>query len=327
MHTSSLIKPCLAVFLLLSQLPGQSDAQKNNGQEENEFKVIERYPLISIDAEVISLSTGSAITSLRHEDFIISENNVQQVVQFWQQLPVPLSLLIVVDTAANSAGGVSVADRVAALESSLALFLRPEDEASIMALTEGPLLLQDYTSNKDLITRGLEEALRHKDSPHLPAEKRFRIGVHEAARHTERSHNPESRRATIFISDLPERTARKVILPEWVIRAVLRSSSIFCWSRSSRLPSRLLDPSKVSFNRVTVNDVVSVTGGEYLGNDWKSFLERLRGRLRLGYLPDTFGRSGDAVRIGLQLKPNVRAGMRDLMLLYPRFAIVPFPSR
>ena len=326
-YFSLICKPLLAALLLLSQLTPQALAQKEKAEEKNEFEVVEHYRVIWIDAEVISRSKGSVVTDLRHQDFIISENNVRQVVIAWQRLPVPLSLLIVVDAAPNYTDSVSLDDRVNALKSSLAPFLKPEDEVSIMALTEGPLLLQNYTSNKDLIRKTLDEALRYKETPHLSVEKRFRIAIHEAAKQAERSHNPEARRATILISDLPARAANEVVLPEWVIRTVLDSGSIFCWSRSSRLPSRSSDPAKVSFNRVSVNDLVGVTGGEYLGSDWKSFLERLRERFRIAYLPNTFGRSGDVVRIGLELKPSANRDTNDLVLSYPRFAIIPFSKR
>jgi hypothetical protein len=144
MQTS--IKPFLLGLLLLCQVAAH--VHKEKAQNQNEFKVVAHYPLISIDAEVISGTTGSVVTDLRHEDFIISENNVQQVVVLWQRLAVPLSLLIVVDAAANYTNGIALDNRVSALKSSLALFLKPEDEVSIMALTEGPLLLQDYTNNR-----------------------------------------------------------------------------------------------------------------------------------------------------------------------------------
>jgi hypothetical protein len=332
MRKFSLIsKPFLAALLLLSQLTVQHaqwpDFQKERAQEENQLKVVEHDPLILIDAGVISATTGSPVTNLGHEDFIISENNVQQLVAFWRRIHLPLSLQIVVDVNANYSDRLGLESQVNALKTSLALFLRPEDEVSIMVLTEGPLLLQENTNNKDLINSALDRALQSIETQHLSAGKRFRAAIFEAAKRAGSPRRLERRRATILISDLPEKTANETVLPEWVVRTVLDSATIFCWSRSTHPAARVFDANKVSFKRVTITAMIDLTGGDSVGSDWKSLLERLRARYQIAYLPRTLGRSGDAVRITLELKTTARRDTRALVLTYPRFAIIPFSKR
>ena len=268
----------LALLLLSPQLPTgaqQTRANSENARKKREFKVVESYPLISIDADIFSRTTGAVVDDLRKEDFIIAENNSRQVVALWQHLPVPLSLLVVVDSTGGYADMPSVANRVNALESSLALSLKPEDKVSVMVLTEGPLLLQDYTGNKDLIRAALNRALQRKETPQVPLDKRVRIAVLEAAKHAEAHNSTEARRATVLISDLPREAANDLLLPEWVVRKVLESESSFSWSRSDMPTIDSSEADTISVDRVAISTLVSLTGGEFVGEDWKSFLNVL----------------------------------------------------
>lgn len=325
MKSLRLIHQSLVVALLMSfQLTAQSPASQQKAQKEDS-KIVEDYAVTWIDIGAVSRSTGSPVTDLVHEDLIISENGIRQVVAAWEHVPLPLSLMLLVDIANNYSDSHKLEAEVNSLRSALNLMLRPEDEVSVMALTSEPLLLQDYTANRELINEGLKSVLRCTRVPVVPAEKRLRIGIQEAAKRGEQFHKTGYRRATVFISDLSQKAADKIVLPEWIVRTVLGSAGIFCWKRPTQLPPQSYQTSDAAFDfeKVTITSLVGLTGGEFVSTDWGHLLERFRERYQIAYWPNTLGRTGDVVRINLKLIQSPKRDMRDLVLTYPRFAIIP----
>lgn len=315
-YTFFIVSPIVAALMVSYHLTPRPLLQQ---KKEQPIKVVERHQLISIDAEVMSRFTGLAITDLKHEDFIISENGIQQRIAAWQHLNVPLSLLILVD--AVGADSVRLENEVAALKSSLSAQLKPGDDVGVMLLGPDPRLLQEYTSNERLISNALDMAVGSKNTVPLSVERKFLMAIQEAANHAG-DHGPISRRAIILISDLPEITANKVFLPEWILRTVLDSGSIFCWKRPKQIhPHSSAD--NVDFEKVTLASLPDVTGGESASADWRVLFSRLRERYQIAYWPDTLGRAGDVVRIKLELRNTSKRGTNDLDLVYRRFAIIP----
>lgn len=327
MRNVSLICQLFLVALLVSSQSTaqvQPHVQNKNASKDHRISSNIEVPIISVDAEVISTSTGRVFDDLTHEDFIILENNVRQEVYAWQHLPKPLSLLIIVDTAVSDSNTNFVDDQVSALKSSLIDWLKPGDEVSIMAISERPIVLQVYTSNKQLINAALDGVSQHKFGSGLQVLERLSGGLQEATAHARSVQGHEARRAVILISNLPERVADELILPEAMVKAIIDSENIFFWNRSARLVRRFSDESKYfSLDKVSITDLVGLSGGAFINSDWKSFLERLRRRYRIVYLPFTRGREGEVVKIKLELKPSAKRGTNRLELNYPRVAIIP----
>jgi VWFA-related protein len=327
MRNSKLItKPFLAGLLLLSQfaLPGQQrDAQKEKVPNEDEPKIVGHYATISVNVQVLSAATGSVVGDLTRNDFVISENEVQQDIFAWRRLPAPLSLLILIDAASSNAHSQTVDNQVNSLKSSLTDLLEPGETVSIVEMNERPIVLQDHTNNKQLINAALDRISQHKAVSELQIDKRMSRGLQVAAERARDVQNPEARSAVILISDLPEKAAEEMVLSEALVRATLESESIFCWNRSANFTSPFSEEGKYSLDKVSLTDLVGLTGGEFVNSDWKSFLERLRRRYQIVYLPFTRQREGQVVRIKLKLKPSAKRGSDDLVLNYPRMAIIP----
>src|SRR5262249_19717116 len=237
-------------------------------------------------------------------------------------LPKPLSLLIVVDAAASDPNGHRIDNQVNALKSSLARWLEPADEASVMVVGERAIVLQDYTGNEALINAALDKASQEKNTS-LPVSKRLPMALEEAAKHLGDVRNPEARRVIVLIADLPQSLADKVVLRGAAVRAMIESTGILCWNRSPFPSSHFSDQGVKSLDKLRISDLVGLTGGEFVGSDWRMFLERVRKRYRIIYLPFNEGREGELVRIKLELKPNAGRDPHDMVLIYPRFAIMP----
>ncbi len=321
----------LATLLLSFQWTTETQKEKTQNKEpqkNQEFLSITRYPLVMISAQVISRTTGLPVSDLRHTDFVISENGIQQDIAIWEQGDEPVSLLILIDTLDAHKNSRVFNDQIQALKSSLTTYFSAEDKASIIVIVERPILLQDFTSDKELISDAFDRLSQYKIVPTRPVEKRFSEALQQAANHARVAHNPKARNAIILISSVPNQTDDKAVLPETVVRAMIESGNIFCWDSSAHLRTDffdLSDPGELPFDKVSIADLVRLTGGEFMGSDWKSFIERLRERHLIGYvpLPIREGRGGELVRIKLELAPNPKRNTGDMVLIYPRAGVIP----
>ncbi|MEO6964511.1 MAG: VWA domain-containing protein [Acidobacteriaceae bacterium] len=103
-------------------------------------------------ATVIDSRHRHQVTNLTQQDFTVYENNVPQTISSFRQEDVPVSLAILVDNSASMAGKRDAVDR-AALE--LVRASNPQDEAFIVNFSDEAFLDQDFTSNIELLEKGL----------------------------------------------------------------------------------------------------------------------------------------------------------------------------
>lgn len=60
-----------------------------------------------------------------------------------------------------------------------------------------------------------------------------------------------------------------------------------------------------------------------MNNEWEAFIEQMRGRYWIAYLPSAQRRGGELVKIEVQLKPSPKLNINDVALTYSRIAIIP----
>ncbi|MGH9616590.1 MAG: VWA domain-containing protein [Acidobacteriaceae bacterium] len=97
------------------------------------------------------------VTTLKKQDFTVYENNVRQTISSFGQEDVPVSMGILIDNSASMSPKRSAVTRAAIdlIEAS-----NPQDEAFIVNFSDEAFLDQDFTSNIDLLKKGLS----HVDS-------------------------------------------------------------------------------------------------------------------------------------------------------------------
>ena len=303
-------------------------AQRENTQtkevrKDGELLIVEHYPLISIDAEVRSRISGSVVSDLTHKDFVISQNGVPQAISVWEQGYSPLSVVLLVDVLEAHKNRQLVDRQLQTLKSTLAEYLSAEDEGSIIAVADHPIVLQEFTTDRELISRAVDRISQYTRLTKRTREERIPLALQEAAKYVHAAHNPKAHNAIILISNTPKATADRMVLPEEVVRAIVRSRAIFCWSSSADLTSDFSDVEELPLNKVSVTALMGLTGGEAIGSEWKSFFERLRERHRIAYVPFAESGNGEFVRIKLELAPNTKRDSGDLVLTYPRIAALP----
>ncbi|HTU49157.1 MAG TPA: VWA domain-containing protein [Acidobacteriaceae bacterium] len=92
------------------------------------------------------------VTSLQKQDFTIYENNVPQTISSCSQEDVPVSMAILIDNSGSMAQKRAAVNRAAI---DLIQASNPQDEAFIVNFSDEAFLDQDFTSNINLLRKGL----------------------------------------------------------------------------------------------------------------------------------------------------------------------------
>lgn len=121
------------------------------GQKEDEFRFRSGVDLINVTATVTDRN-GRFVPGLRQEDFIVYEEDQLQEVSHFSNERVPVSLGIVLDTS-GSMVGEKLSSALAAVDRFLTRLLSPEDEIFLYKFSNFPELLQDWTTDRQRLSR------------------------------------------------------------------------------------------------------------------------------------------------------------------------------
>ena len=117
------------------------------------FKLKSKVELINVTATV-SDDSGRFVAGLHQNDFTVYEDNEKQDIRFFSADRVPVSLGILLDTS-----GSMTPDKMDAAKAAINRFtqelLEPEDELFLMSFSRSSHLLQDWTTDRRLITRAM----------------------------------------------------------------------------------------------------------------------------------------------------------------------------
>jgi VWFA-related protein len=121
--------------------------------DEQGFRFKSGVELINVTATV-SDGSGRFVSGLRQEDFLVYEDDQPVTITHFNSERVPVSLGIVIDTSGSMAGQKIEAAR-SALDRFLFELLDRNDEIFLYRFASVPLLLQDWTRDRNLLTRAL----------------------------------------------------------------------------------------------------------------------------------------------------------------------------
>jgi VWFA-related protein len=150
--------PTLAVVLagLVVALHGQQPPQPapaRPGSDEQGFRFKSGVELVNVTATV-SDASGRFVPGLRQEDFLVYEDDELVNVTHFNSERVPVSLGIVLDTSGSMAG-----QKIEAAQSALDRFffdlLDREDEIFLYRFSNAPMLVQEWTRDRRLLSRAL----------------------------------------------------------------------------------------------------------------------------------------------------------------------------
>ena len=150
------MRTLLALSAAIALYAAGPRAQQTTAPPQNPdgFRFKSGVELINITATV-SDSTGRFVSGLRKEDFLVYEDDQLQQVTHFSAERVPVSLGIALDTSGSMAGE-KIREAESALNRFLYDLLDQQDEIFLYRFSNEPMLLQGWTSDRQLLARALE---------------------------------------------------------------------------------------------------------------------------------------------------------------------------
>jgi Ca-activated chloride channel family protein len=148
------VKVAAAVLaLLVVSLHGQQPQTPARPGDEQGFRFKSGVELINVTATV-SDAGGRFVPGLKQEDFAVYEDDQLVDVTHFSAERVPVSLGIAVDTSGSMAGQ-KIQEAQAALDRFLFELLDKDDQIFLYRFSNRPVLLQDWTRDRQLLSRAL----------------------------------------------------------------------------------------------------------------------------------------------------------------------------
>jgi Ca-activated chloride channel family protein len=149
------IFPVAAIALALAVV--SLGAQQDTGRppdEDGAFRFKSGVELINVTTTV-SDASGRFVSGLRKEDFAVYEDDKPVEITHFSSERVPVSLGIVLDTSGSMAGP-KIQEAQSALDRFLFDLLDKDDEIFLYRFSNYPVLLQGWTSDRQLLSRALD---------------------------------------------------------------------------------------------------------------------------------------------------------------------------
>ncbi|MDX6577111.1 MAG: Ca-activated chloride channel [Blastocatellia bacterium] len=185
-----LLIPAVLVSLITG-LPSKSRAQEK--ERVDVLKV--ETDLVVFDAQVIDKKTRRVIGDLSKADFELYEQGVKQPISYFGRDELPLSIMLLLDVS-GSVRPILHQIRDGAL--SALQRLKPQDQVAIMAFANISNLAQDFTKDRSLAARKIEEATA---TDALGRGTLLGPALASAAFHMQTAATQPSRRVIIVVTD------------------------------------------------------------------------------------------------------------------------------
>jgi Ca-activated chloride channel family protein len=208
-----------AVFLIVAahaQQPRAPAAAAPPRIADQSFKFKSGVELINVTATV-SDASGRFVSGLTLEDFAVYEDDQPQAVTHFSAERVPVSLGIAVDTSGSMAG-TKMQEAQSALDKFLYELLDQRDEIFLYRFSNYPALLQDWTTDRQLLTRAIGRLTANGGTAMYDA-------VAEAIPLAQKGQN--RKKALLVISDGNDTSSRTSIVP---LKQIIRESEVLVYA-------------------------------------------------------------------------------------------------
>ena len=291
---SLLLIVSLACFLASTPCPGQ--------EKEPPVDVVKvNTDLVVFDAQVIDQKTKRIVGDLTKADFVISEKGVRQEISYFSRDELPLSIILMLDVS-GSVRPILHQIRDGAL--SALKHLKPDDQVAVMPFGTTSELVQDFTKDRNLVARKIEEATA---TDRLGPGTFLGPALDSAAIHMQGAPTQSNRRVIIVITDniaFMVHTKEKDVLDE------LFDSGTVVYGLIVRAAAGKFFNVMFLGQIHGVNRFVEQTGGEILGADKKEVdaklavvIDRLRARYALGFRPTNMAEDEKFRAVEIKISP------------------------
>lgn len=141
-------------LLLLAGLAGTAQLSGQETSAPPQGKIAVRVEMVQLLCTVVD-KKGQYITDLTKDDFVIYENNAPQKIEnFAARSELPLTIAFLIDTSASVANKLKF-EQEAASEFFFQV-IRPQDKALLLEFDTGVTLIQDFTSDPNMLSKQLK---------------------------------------------------------------------------------------------------------------------------------------------------------------------------
>lgn len=268
--------------------------------------------LVVLDAQVVSKKTGLAVGNLKREDFTVTEDGIRQEITHFSQDKLPLSILLLLDTSGSVWDIINdVRDKAAEALG----HLKETDEVALMATASRTALIQDFTTDRRLISEriaGIDRKALGRDGILLHE------AIYQAASHLNGSANPASRRVIIVVTDnISTQKIGQGHSEREALEEVFESGVAVCGLKVNDLDGLVLRINPLYYGlkgllfRGDINAYAEKTGGVVLGTgrsqvDQKlsELIETLRTRYAIAYASTNTRQDGKFRKVKLALSAD-----------------------
>ena len=277
-------------------------------------------PTLKVDVDLVTLNfsirdeTRRTVANVHREDITIYEDEVSQVVSFFDTEPAPLSLIVLLDVSEsvrNFSGQVRAASRV------LPDLLRDGDEVAVIAFSDLPNLFQEFTGDPRKIRAALQRA-----ATDFSGATNVNDSVYLAARKlTEQT--GEQRRAILLVSDGKGNRGEGGRAFEQLkdCGATLLALGIGFTSKLARGPF-----SVTRWIRETGGQLLFFSSENELKKNLRTALDSVRCQYSAAYVPTNRSRDGSFRRLKVEVAPQSPLTSRQVVIQGPEGYFAPSDS-
>jgi VWFA-related protein len=262
---------------------------------------------------------------LGKEDFQLYEDGVRQQIAEISQNQLPLSVVLLFDLT-FSVQPVLKPLASGALEA--LNHLKPEDEVAVMVYAASTQLLQDFTTDRQLIVEAIQKASEMESSEAAY----FNEAVFQASAQLGKAKNPKSRRSIIWLTDnvpnIPsskqhtqQEALREAFETGTVISTLLERSAISDFFIATFSKDPLFAPFRMHDPPGNVYQYAERTGGDVMKSSKEDvstklaqLIDAIRSRYTLGYYPSLKQPKGKFCEIKVQVRSEARKREGPLMV-------------
>jgi len=267
--------------------------------------------LVNVDALVLRKNTSRVVGDLAREDFIISEDGVNQSITHFSQDRLPLSVLLLIDR-----GGCldPFGDEVRHAAMSALSELKPVDEVAVMTYHDTVELRQGFTNDRRVIAHTLDYVPPHDERANHCLDTAFDA----AADYMNKAANPVGRRVVIAITgvtrnfDCPGSPSGKA-----ATMSIFESGSVVC-AIVPKTPAQAMENGMMTWatrigrvggvNTLDIQKLADETGGELLKDrpeeldkTFATLIEHLRTRYNMAFVSSNKKRDGSLRKLKVEL--------------------------
>jgi Ca-activated chloride channel homolog len=275
---------------------------------------------LKVDVDLVTLNFSvrdkakHAVSNVQREDIAIYEDEVSQVVTFFDMEPAPLSLIVLLDVSESVR---AFSNQIKAASKVLPDLLREGDEVAVIAFSDLPNLFQEFTDDRRKIRAALQRA-----STDFSGATNVNDSLYLAARKLT-AQTGEQHRAILLVSDgKGNRGERERALEQLKdCGATLLALGIGASSKLGRGPVLL-----TRWIRETGGQILFFSSENELKKNLRTALDTVRSQYSAAYVPTNRTRDGSFRRLKVEIAPQSPLISRQVVIQGPDGYFAPLES-